>query len=109
MGDPLWVIAFQSETLDIFRILDEMAGKGWSLNGLHHPNAIHIAITLRHTQAEIPQRFLSDLQSAVDIVKATPSEKGKMAPIYGMAASMPFKGVISDILKRYLDALYRVD
>jgi len=109
MGDPLWVIAFQSETLDIFRILDEMAEKGWSLNGLHHPNAVHIALTLRHTQTGIAQRFISDLKDAVDIVKSTPSEKGKLAPVYGMAASMPFKGVISDILKRYLDALYKVD
>ncbi len=108
LGDPLWVIAFQSRSLDTFRILDEMATKGWSLNGLHHPSAIHLAITLRHTQAGIVERFIEDLQASVDTVKASPAEKGKMAPIYGMAASMPFKGVVSDILKRYLDALYKV-
>lgn len=109
MGNPLWVIAFQSDTLDVFRILDEMAGKGWSLNGLHHPNAVHIAVTLRHTLPGIAERFINDLGVAVEAVKNNPSGKGKMAPVYGMAASMPFKGVISDILKRYLDALYKID
>jgi hypothetical protein len=29
-----------------------------------------------------------------------------MAPIYGMANSLPFRGVVDEVLKRYLDALY---
>jgi len=31
-----------------------------------------------------------------------------MAPVYGMAASLPFKGVVRDFLKRYLDMYYKV-
>ncbi|MCF6237601.1 MAG: aminotransferase class V-fold PLP-dependent enzyme [Candidatus Marinimicrobia bacterium] len=109
MGDPLWVIAFASSTLNIFRIMDEMAASGWSLNGLHRPNAIHLAVTLRHTKPGVAERFLADLESAVATVRSNPSDTGKMAPVYGMAATMPFQGIISDILKRYLDALYKVD
>jgi sphinganine-1-phosphate aldolase len=30
-----------------------------------------------------------------------------MAPVYGMAASLPFRGVISDLLRRYLDVVYK--
>jgi hypothetical protein len=29
-----------------------------------------------------------------------------MAPIYGMANSLPLRGVIEEVLYRYLDALY---
>ncbi len=30
-----------------------------------------------------------------------------MAPVYGMAATLPFRGRVSDLLKRYIDLLYR--
>ncbi len=107
LGDPLWVVAFTSDTLDIYRILDAMTARGWSLNGLHHPPAAHLCVTLRHTQAGVVERFLADLQDAIAVVKANPPGAGGMAPVYGMAATLPLKGVIGDMLKRYLDVLYR--
>jgi sphinganine-1-phosphate aldolase len=108
LGDPLWVIAFASDSLDIYRIMDFMTSKNWSLNGLHHPPAVHICVTLRHTQPEVAERFLEDLKSAVEFVTANPNAKGGMAPVYGMAASMPFKGFVGDLLKQYLDLLYKM-
>ena len=43
LGDPLFVIAFGAPALDIYRVLDVMNARGWSLNGLHRPAAIHLA------------------------------------------------------------------
>ena len=108
LGDPLFVVAFGSPTLDIYRVLDAMTARGWSLNGLHHPPAVHLCVTLRHTEPGVAQRFVDDLRSAVAEVKANPSAKGGMAPVYGMAASMPMHGLVEDLLKRVVDALYRV-
>ena len=108
MGDPLWVIAFESKNLDIYKVMDQMTQKGWNLNGLHKPACVHICITLRHTQAGVSERFLADLKESVNFVKENPSESGGMAPVYGMAASLPFRGVIRDFLKRYLDMYYKV-
>jgi hypothetical protein len=31
-----------------------------------------------------------------------------MAPIYGMGSSLPLRGVVSDMLKKYLDLLYKI-
>jgi hypothetical protein len=31
-----------------------------------------------------------------------------MAPVYGLAASLPLRGVVSDILERYVDTLYKL-
>lgn len=107
LGKPLWVIAFGANKLNIYRVLDEMTLKGWSLNGLHKPSCIHIAITLRHTLEGICQRFIKDLKQAVEIVKTTPDTKKGMAPVYGMAATLPARGIISDILKKYLDTYYK--
>ncbi len=108
LGDPLWVIAFASKTLDIYRVLDCMTEKGWSLNGLHKPPCVHLCVTLRHTQADIAQRFLDDLAAAVETVKETPQSEGGMAPVYGMAATMPDRGAVSELLARYMDMIFKV-
>ncbi len=108
LGDPLFVIAFGSETVDVFKVMERMSEHGWSLNGLHKPAAVHLCVTLRHAQAGVAERFLQDLRAAVEHVKANPGEKGTMAPVYGMAASVPFRGLVSDLLKKYMDLLYKV-
>ena len=108
LGDPLFVIAFASDSLDIYKVLDAMTHKGWSLNGLHKPSCMHLCVTLRHTQPGVAARFLQDLKAAVAFVKDHPEEKGSMAPVYGMASTMPMRGVVSDMLKRYLDLIFKV-
>ncbi|MFN7017790.1 MAG: pyridoxal phosphate-dependent decarboxylase family protein [Fimbriimonadales bacterium] len=108
MGEPLFLIAFTSaqERLNIYQVYDQMAARGWRLTALQHPPGLHLAVTIRHAQVGIADAFLNDLRAAVDYVKAHPDEKGEMAPIYGMANSLPFRGVVDEVLRRYLDALY---
>jgi sphinganine-1-phosphate aldolase len=107
LGDPLWVVAFGADTLDIYRVLERMAGRGWSLNGLHRPPAVHLCVTLRHTGPGVADRFLADLRAAVAEVESRPAGDQGMAPVYGLAATLPFRGVVRDLLKRYIDLLYR--
>jgi glutamate/tyrosine decarboxylase-like PLP-dependent enzyme len=107
LGDPLFVVAFASDSLDIYKLLDFMSRKKWSLNGLHKPTCVHLCVTLRHTQPGVAERFLADLREAVAFVKAHPEEKGTMAPVYGMAATLPLRGLVSDMLKKYLDLIFK--
>jgi len=108
LGEPLFVIAFGSHTLDIYKVMEQMSARGWNLNGLHKPPAVHLCVTQRHTQPGVAQRFLEDLRACVEHVRANPGEKGTMAPVYGMAATVPFRGLLSDLLKKYMDLLYKV-
>ncbi len=111
LGDPLWVVAFAAEDpsrQDIYRVLDGMAHRGWSLIGLQKPPAVHLVVTLRHAQPGVVPRFLSDLRSSVAEAGAGPADKGGMAPMYGMANTVPFRGVVGDLLRRYMDLLYEV-
>jgi sphinganine-1-phosphate aldolase len=107
-GDPLFCLAFgpAEDDLDIYRVMDEMGHRGWSLNGLHRPSALHICVTLRHTQPGLAERFGADLSGAVGVAREHPSAEGGMAPIYGLAASVPDRTVISDFLKAYMDRWY---
>src|SRR6266536_974978 len=107
LGDPLWVIAFASDTVDIYRVLEHMTRRGWSLNGLHRPAAVHLCVTLRHTQPGMAERFLGDLHASVEEVEAQPAGEEGLAPVYGLAATIPFRGMVRDLLKKYIDLLYR--
>jgi sphinganine-1-phosphate aldolase len=107
LGDPLWVVAFASDTVDIYRVLEHMTRRGWNLNGLHRPPAVHICVTLRHTQPGVAERFLADLRASVDEVLSRPAEREGLAPVYGLAATIPFRGMVRDLLKKYIDLLYR--
>jgi len=108
LGDPLFVIAFGARSVDIYKVMERMSAQGWSLNGLHKPSAVHLCVTLRHTEPGVAERFLEDLRAAVEHVRAHPQETGSMAPVYGMAATVPFRGILSDLLKKYMDLLYKV-
>lgn len=109
LGDPLWVIAFASDEVNIYEVMAQMAQCGWSLNGLHRPPAIHIALTLRHARPEVAETFLHDLREAVAAAKATGSESQTgSAPMYGMAATFPARRAVGELLRRYLDRLYEV-
>ncbi len=108
VGNPLWVIAFRSPSLDIYQVMQNMTDRGWNLNGLHKPPCVHICITLRHTQPGVADRFAQDLQAAVAEAKQRPGVREGMAPVYGMAATMPLRGLVGEMLKRYMDLLYKV-
>lgn len=106
IGDPLWVIAFTSDQVDVYRVLDEMTSRGWSLNGLQKPPAVHLCVTLRHAQPGVVESFAADLRASVAAVQNSPPSKDGMAPVYGLASSLPFKGLVGDLLCSYVDALY---
>lgn len=109
LGDPLWVIAFAStrDDVDIYDVLDRMARRGWSLNGLQHPAAVHICVTLRHVAPGVVDRFLADLADSVEAAAREPGT-GLMAPVYGLAAVPETEGEAGDILRTYCDVLYRI-
>jgi len=106
IGNPLWVIAFTSDSFDVYRVFDEMTKRGWSLNGLQKPAAVHLCVTLRHAQPGVVEKFLADLKDSADAVRGTPATGEGMAPVYGLASSLPFKGLVSDLMASYIDALY---
>ena len=109
LGDPLFCVAFRAtdDDLDIYRVMDAMSERQWSLNGLHHPQAVHICVTLRQTQPGVAERFIADLREAIAIVKAEPSREGGMAPLYGMAATLPEREMVSSFLKFYMDMWFK--
>jgi len=110
LGDPLWVLAFSSDEVNVYEVMARMGQRGWSLNGLHHPAAVHIAVTLRHTQPGVAESFLGALRDAVAGARATGGNpQTGAAPMYGMAATFPARRAVGELLRRFIDRLYTVE
>jgi glutamate/tyrosine decarboxylase-like PLP-dependent enzyme len=108
IGDPLFVIAFRSDELNVYQVMQAMAGRGWNLNGLHLPPAFHLCVTLRHTAPGVKERFVADLAEAVDAVRRNPQAEAGVGPVYGLAATIEARPLVSELLAGYMDALFEV-
>jgi glutamate/tyrosine decarboxylase-like PLP-dependent enzyme len=108
IGDPLFMVAFQSETLNIYQIMEFMAGRNWILNGLQLPPSLHLCVTIRHTQEGIKERFLEDLKQAVAYVKENPEAPDGVGPVYGMAAMVETRDLVKSVFDWRTDLLYEV-
>jgi glutamate/tyrosine decarboxylase-like PLP-dependent enzyme len=108
IGDPLFMVAFQSETINIYQIMEFMAERNWNLNGLQLPPCLHLCVTIRHTQEGIKERFLEDLNAAVEYVKEHPEAPSGVGPIYGMASMVETRDLVKSVFDWRTDLLYRV-
>jgi len=102
------VVSFMSaEGFDIFMVMDEMTKRGWALNALQRPNSVHLCLTYKHVgKGEI---FVSDLTECVAVVRKDPNaKKASGARAYGLAYSLPDRGVVGDVAKAYLDVCLEV-
>ncbi len=108
LGKPVGPFAIASDALDIYQVLDQMIARHWALTGLLNPAAIHVSPTLRQAQAGVAERFVSDLGESVRYVRETPNIEGGMAPIYGLAAAIPDRSFVHEMLRQVMDVYYRL-
>lgn len=110
IGNPISsVVAFGSEAVNIYDLADSMSKKGWHLNSLQNPPAIHLAST-RLTLNSIDQ-LVSELEESVrELVEAgsTEAKPDGTAALYGVAGSIKTVGVADRIAEGFLDNLYKV-
>ncbi|MCJ1253406.1 hypothetical protein MMC24_001217 [Lignoscripta atroalba] len=118
MGKPLVsVVAFTSTSLNVYDLADAMSAKGWHLNALQSPPAIHVAVTLPIVAAS--DRLIEDLVAVVEEEKERErvrvaegkgkkgSADGGAAALYGVAGSLPNKSVVVQLASGFLDTLYK--
>ena len=106
IGDPLFMIPFRSDTLNIYQVMAFMGERGWGLNGLILPASLHLCVTLRHTQEGVKERFIQDLQDAVTYVRQHPEAREGLGPIYGMAGMVETRGMVKTLLEMVMDLMY---
>ncbi|KAJ0426435.1 pyridoxal phosphate-dependent transferase [Aspergillus carlsbadensis] len=119
VGQPMVsVIAFESknDAIDIYDIADDLSAKGWHLNALQSPPAMHVAFTI--PTAAAVDALISDVAEVVEkeLVKAEERKRqgkayivkrGDTSALYGVAGSIPDKSIVSRLAEGFLDTLYK--
>jgi glutamate/tyrosine decarboxylase-like PLP-dependent enzyme len=106
LGEPdMSVFAFASDEVDMFAVADAMEERGWHMDRQPKPSALHIMVTLAHQR--VVDRFLSDLKESVQYVRENPSSASEgSAPMYGMMATAPDRGMVHDFVLEAMDGLF---
>ncbi|KAI5307348.1 hypothetical protein KEM56_006575 [Ascosphaera pollenicola] len=124
IGKPqVSVVAFKNKHkfLDIYDISDAMTQKGWHLNAMQDPAAIHVAFTIPTAKAvdqliiDLAEVVAEECEKAEQKI-ASPGfsqeeedkKKGDASALYGVAGSIPNKSIISRLAEGFLDTLYMV-
>ncbi|KAH9944721.1 PLP-dependent transferase [Amylocystis lapponica] len=105
---PASVVAFASVHPDIsaLEVGDAMSRRGWHLNALSNPAALHIAVT--RLTVPVVDTLIVDLKDAVRDAKAAPSGKGTMVTLYGLGSSSPVGAtMVGHLAAAFLDTLYK--
>ncbi|KZT71772.1 PLP-dependent transferase [Daedalea quercina L-15889] len=113
LGDPrASVVAFASaqkgkaEGVSVLEVGDKMAKKGWHLNALSGPAAVHIAVT--RLTVPVVDQFVADLKDAVREAQLAPSGKGTMVVLYGLGTGSPVgPRMVTHLATAFLDTLYK--
>ncbi len=112
IGDSLFNAAFHAtagpEQIDIYHVNDGLTDRGWRMNGLQLPPAIHFCITRPNTQPGIAEAFANDLAESVEYAKHPPAPMPKSGAMYGAGGrTMDSTKLRVGILDR-LDAMHEV-
>ncbi|KAJ5583544.1 hypothetical protein N7535_002164 [Penicillium sp. DV-2018c] len=119
IGNPIVsVVAFRSKNgaIDIYDIADDLSAKGWHLNALQNPPAIHCAFTI--PTAKAVDQLVTDLTEVIgkELEKAEQRkregksyilQRGDTSALYGVAGSIPDKSIVSRLAEGFLDTLYK--
>jgi glutamate/tyrosine decarboxylase-like PLP-dependent enzyme len=108
LGKPaMGVFAYTSRDrdIDIYAVGDQLEQRGWLIDRVQHPGALHCMVTPRH--AGVVDAYLADLREAVATVRRNPAlaTKGNAA-MYGMVANVPLRGLIKTQVTRMMADLY---
>ncbi|MFX1304010.1 MAG: pyridoxal phosphate-dependent decarboxylase family protein [Promethearchaeota archaeon] len=108
IGKPVMsVFSFTSDKIDIYQLGDRMDKKGWHLDRIQFPNALHMMVNPHH--AEIVDTFLKDLRETVTEVVENPGKSTDGdAAIYGMVASLPDREKVKDYIINFLKSQYKI-
>ena len=108
MGTPTFLVAFRSKSLDIYHINDHLIEKGWRLNALQLPPALHFCVTRPNTAPEVAEAFLNDLEDAVAYAKHPKRSSPRSGALYGLGGTPEGNEILDTLFTAALDAMYEV-
>jgi len=108
IGQPTFLVAFRSPDLNIYHVNDHLIAKGWRLNALQLPAALHFCVTRPNTAPGVADAFLADLRDAVDYAKHPARSEPRSGALYGLGGTPEGNEILNTLFTAALDAMYEV-
>ena len=108
IGNPTFLVAFRSPELNIYHVNDRLIEKGWRLNALQLPAALHFCVTRPNTAPGVADAFLADLRDAVEYAKHPARAEPKSGALYGLGGTPEGNEILNTLFTAALDAMYEV-
>ncbi|HLY35276.1 MAG TPA: aspartate aminotransferase family protein, partial [Candidatus Limnocylindria bacterium] len=105
---PTFLVAFRARELDVFHVNDHLIEKGWRLNALQLPPALHFCVTRPNTAPGVAESFVADLREAVEYAKHPARESPKSGALYGLGGTPAGNEILDTLFSAALDAMYEV-
>ena len=109
MGTPtMSVFAMASEEINIYQLNDAMVKRGWSLNPLQFPPALHMCVTVVTTREGVAERFVSDVRECMEQLRKHPGDRkeGTTAALYGASQAVVDRKIVAEMACLFLDMCY---
>ncbi len=105
LGQPVMsVFAFTLDGGNVYALGEEMRRRGWHLDQLQNPGALHLMITPPH--ARVVEPFLEELAEATRLVLSRGEEGvSGMAAVYGMLSALDDRSQAAHLAVDFLDQL----
>jgi glutamate/tyrosine decarboxylase-like PLP-dependent enzyme len=108
IGDPTFLVAFRSPNLNIYHVNDHLIARGWRLNALQLPPALHFCVTRPNTAPGVADAFVRDLGDAVEYAKHPGRDEPKSGALYGLGGTPSGNEILEVLFTAALDAMYDV-
>jgi len=108
IGEPTFLVAFRARELNIYHVNDHLIARGWRLNSLQLPPALHFCVTRPNTAAGVAEAFVSDLRSAVEYAKHPARTDPRSGALYGLGGTPEGDEILDTLFTAALDAMYEV-
>ncbi|MBN2153434.1 MAG: aspartate aminotransferase family protein [Candidatus Lokiarchaeota archaeon] len=109
LGKPdMTVFAFTARdpaAINIYAVGDELQRRGWILDRLQFPPALHLIVT--PPQVKVVDRFIADLGECVAHAKANPGSVAEGAALYGLLATFPDRANLKKVVLDFLADQYK--
>jgi sphinganine-1-phosphate aldolase len=90
---------------DVYAVADRLEARGWAVDRQQRPASVHLTCTANHLA--IARAYLADLRAAAGEVARDPSlTRAGSAPMYGMMARVPLRGLVRSSVRNVLASMY---
>jgi len=106
VGDPTFLVSFTSDVVDVYLVNDELKRRGWRMNALQLPPALHFCVTRPNTAPGVVEAYLDDLRASVDYALERAGQPAESGAMYGLGGTPQGNESINALMAAYLDAMH---